>query len=93
MLCLLVFAAYMVARLFINFLFWQQAGALGGAEVMEALRESKDLARSRTELPRVQRPLYRGALIASVWLLVMIGCQRRHRVARDLFPDARCDQR
>ena len=73
MLCLLVFTAYMVARLFINFLFWQQAGALGGPEVMEALRESKDLARSRTELPRMQRPLYRGALIASVWLLVMIG--------------------
>ncbi|MGH8093974.1 MAG: DUF4339 domain-containing protein [Chthoniobacterales bacterium] len=73
MLCLLLFAAYMVARLFINFLFWQQAGALNGAEVMDALRESKDLARSRTELPRMQRPLYRGALIASIWLLVIIG--------------------
>lgn len=72
MLLLLGFAAYMVARLFINFLFWQQAGALGGGDSMEALRESKELARSGTELPRMQRPLYRGALIASLWLLLLI---------------------
>jgi hypothetical protein len=71
-LCLLIFGAYMVARLFINFLFWQQAGALTGGEMMHALRESKELARSRTELPRMQRPLYRGALIASLWLLVLL---------------------
>jgi hypothetical protein len=73
MLCLLLFALYMAGRLFINFLFWQQAGALGGVETMEALRESKELARSRTDLPWMQRPLYRGALIASLWLLVIIG--------------------
>ena len=72
MLCLLIFTAYMVARLFINFLFWQQAGALGGLDSMEALRESKELARSGTERPRMQRPLYRGAIIASLWLLVII---------------------
>jgi hypothetical protein len=73
MLLLLVFTAYMVARLFINFLFWQQAGALGGRDSMEALRESKELARSGTARPRFQRPLYRGATIASVWLLVIIA--------------------
>jgi hypothetical protein len=72
MLLLLIFTAYMVARLFINFLFWQQAGALGGNDAMDALRESKDLARSGADLPRLQRPLYRGAIIASVWLLVII---------------------
>ena len=72
MLLLLIFTAYMVARLFINFLFWQQAGALGGRDSMEALRESKDLARGGTERPRMQRPLYRGAIIASLWLLVII---------------------
>ena len=72
MLLLMVFTVYMVARLFINFLFWQQAGALSGPDAMEALRESKDLARSRTERPRWQRPLYRGAMIASLWLLVII---------------------
>ena len=72
MLSLLFFAVYMVARLFINFLFWQQAGALGGGETIDSLRESKELARSGTELPRLQRPLYRGALIASLWLLLII---------------------
>jgi hypothetical protein len=71
-LLLLIFTAYMVARLFINFLFWQQAGALGERPTIEALQESKDLARSGTERPRAQRPLYRGALIASLWLLVII---------------------
>ncbi len=71
-LLLLIFAAYMVARLFINFLFWQQSGALGGRPTIEALQESKDLARSGTERTRAQRPLYRGAMIASLWLLVVI---------------------
>ena len=71
-LLLLVFAAYMVGRLFINFLFWQQVGALSQAPPIEALQESKDLARSGRELPRMERPLYRGALIASLWLLAII---------------------
>ncbi len=71
-LLLLIFTAYMVARLFINFLFWQQTGALGGRPTIEALQESKDLARSGTELPRAERPLYRGAIIASLWVLVII---------------------
>ncbi len=72
-LALLLFTAYMVARLFINFLFWQQAGALGERPTaIEALQESKDLARSGTERPRAQRPLYRGAMIASLWLLALI---------------------
>ncbi|MEO7167360.1 MAG: DUF4339 domain-containing protein [Chthoniobacterales bacterium] len=71
-LLLLAFTAYMVARLFINFLFWQQAGALGGSDAMEALRESKELARSGQERPRTQRPLFRGAMIASLWLLAII---------------------
>ena len=71
-LLLLIFTAYMVARLFINFLFWQQAGALGERDSMEALRESKELARGGKERPRRQRPLYRGAIIASLWLLVII---------------------
>ena len=72
-LSLLIFTMYMVARLFVNFLFWQQAGALGSSDTMEALRESKDLARGGMRLPRLQRPLYRGALIASVWVLVILA--------------------
>jgi hypothetical protein len=71
-LLLLIFTAYTVARLFINFLFWQQAGVLGRRPTIEALQESKDLARSGTERPRTQRPLYRGAMIASLWLLAII---------------------
>ncbi|HET7512223.1 MAG TPA: DUF4339 domain-containing protein [Chthoniobacterales bacterium] len=71
--CLLIFTVYMVARLFINFLFWQQAGALGTSETVYALRESKELARSQTDRPWMERPLYRGALIASIWLLVILG--------------------
>lgn len=71
-LLLLIFAAYMVARLFINFLFWQQAGTLGARPTIEALQESRELARSGAERPRVERPLYRGAMIASLWLLLLI---------------------
>ncbi len=71
-LLLLIFVAYMVARLFINFLFWQQAGALGGGGSMEALRESKTLARSGRDRPRLERPLHRGALIAALWLLLVL---------------------
>ncbi len=71
-LLLLIFIAYMVARLFINFLFWQQAGVFGEGQALGALQESKDLARSGKELPRAERPLYRGAMIASLWLLAII---------------------
>lgn len=72
-LLLLIFVAYMVARLFINFLFWPQAGALSGMDSMEALGESKELARSGVERPRTERPLFRGAIIASLWLVLIIG--------------------
>ncbi len=72
-LCLLGFTVYTVARLFINFLFWQQAAVLGGDDATEALRESKALARGGTERPWTQRPVFRGAVIASVWLLLIIG--------------------
>jgi hypothetical protein len=72
MLALLIFTACMLARLFINFLFWQPAGALGDRPTIEALQESRELARSETDKPRAQRPLYRGALLASLWLLAII---------------------
>jgi hypothetical protein len=82
MLYLLVgaFMVYMIGRLFINFLFWEQTAALGDHDgAMLALRESKDLARCASDAPRLDRPLYRGVLVASVWLalllLVLIGVQ------------------
>jgi hypothetical protein len=65
------FMVYMNARLFINFLFWQQTVALGTQPPLAALRESKELARCVPEAPRLERPLYRGAIVASVWLLVL----------------------
>jgi hypothetical protein len=66
------FMVYMNARLFINFLFWQQTVVFGTHPPLAALRESKELARSVPEAPRLDRPLYRGAIIASVWLLLLL---------------------
>jgi GYF domain 2 len=66
------FMVYMNARLFINFLFWQQTAVLGSQPPLAALRESKELARSTPEAPRLERPLYRGAIIASIWLLLLL---------------------
>lgn len=66
------FMAYMNARLFINFLFWQQTVVLGNQPPLSALRESKELARSVPEAPWLERPLYRGVIVASVWLLLLL---------------------
>lgn len=66
------FMVYMNARLFVNFLFWQQTAVLGAHPPLAALRESKELARSVPESPRLERPLYRGAIIASIWLLLLL---------------------
>lgn len=68
-----VLQVYMTARLFVNFLFWQQACAVAGKTGLDALLESKQLARSQPKAPRLQRPLYRGALLASLWILVIIA--------------------
>lgn len=66
------FMVYIVARLFINFLFWQQTTALGNQQPFQALRESKELARSLPDAPRFERPLYRGAIAASIWLVLLL---------------------
>ena len=71
-LLVLAFQVYMAGRLFINFMFWQQTSVLGGLDGFEALRESRELARSRKDAPRLQRPLYRGAILASLWLLLLL---------------------
>jgi hypothetical protein len=72
-LLILAFQVYMAGRLFINFMFWQQTSVLGGIDGLEALRESRELARSRKDAPRWQRPLYRGAILASLWLLLLLA--------------------
>jgi hypothetical protein len=71
-LLILAFQFYMVARLFVNFLFWQQSAALAGLDGIEALRESRELARSRRDAPWMDRPLIRGAILASIWVLIVI---------------------
>lgn len=73
------FMAYMIGRLFVNFLFWWQTAAFGDNGALLALRESKELARCASDGPRLDRPLYRGVIVASVWLalllLLFIGVQ------------------
>ena len=64
---LLVFQVWLFARFFINVLFWQQFIVLENATAADALRESRKLARSGRDLPWYQRPLWRGALIVSLW--------------------------
>jgi hypothetical protein len=66
------FMVYMIARLFINFLFWEQTAAFGENGALLALRESRELARCAPEAPRLERPLYRGAIIASLWVLLLL---------------------
>jgi hypothetical protein len=66
------FMVYMNARLFINFLFWEQTAAFGDEGTLVALRESKELARCAPDAPRLDRPLYRGAIVASVWVLLLL---------------------
>ncbi len=72
-LLILTFQLYMVARLFVNFLFWQQSAALAGLDSIEALRESKELARSRRTARWIDRPLARGAILASIWFLIVFA--------------------
>jgi hypothetical protein len=66
------FMVYMIARLFINFLFWEQTAALGHDGALLALRESKELARCAPDAPRLDRPLYRGVVVASGWLVLLL---------------------
>ena len=70
---LLVLQVWMFGRFFVNVLFWQQFAVLENAAFIDSLRESRDLARSGRDLPWFQRPLWRGALIASIWFAVVLA--------------------
>ncbi len=72
-LLLLVVQVMMVARLFANFMFWQQSAVVSGYDGANAIMESKMLARSRRRTRKWQRPLWRGAVLASLWLLVVLA--------------------
>ncbi|MBA2431041.1 MAG: DUF4339 domain-containing protein [Chthoniobacterales bacterium] len=66
------FLAFMVGRLFVNFMFWQQACTIGERDVVESLQESRELGWSGVERPRLERPLFRGAILAALWVLVLL---------------------
>lgn len=69
-LILLIFQVWMFGRVFINFLFWQQAAVLEDLGVTDSLRRSKEIAHSRPELSWWRRPKGRGAILASIWCLL-----------------------
>jgi hypothetical protein len=70
---LLILQVWMFGRFFVNVLFWQQFAVLENAGFIESLRESRDLARSGRDFPWFQRPLWRGAFIASIWFAVVLA--------------------
>lgn len=72
-LIILAFQVYVTARLWVNYMFWQQTSVLERCDGLEALRESKALARSRRSEPWFSRPLTRGAILVSIWLLVLLA--------------------
>ena len=72
-LALLILQVWMFGRFFVNVLFWQQFTVLENAGFIDSLRESRDLARSGRDLPWFQRPLWRGAFIASIWFAVVLA--------------------
>ena len=72
-LALLVVQVWMFGRFFVNVLFWQQSAVLENAGFIDSLRESRNLARSGHDLPWFQRPLWRGALIASLWFAFVLA--------------------
>ena len=72
-LVLLVLQVWMFGRFFINVLFWQQFAVLENAGFIDSLRESRNLARSRRDLPWFQRPLWRGVFIASLWFAFVLA--------------------
>jgi GYF domain 2 len=72
---LAIFQIWLFTRFFINVLFWQQFAVLENASAVDALRASRSLARSGRDLSWYQRPLWRGALIVSVWYAFVIAIE------------------
>src|SRR5438067_2782189 len=72
-LALLILQVWMFSRFFVNVLFWQQFAVLENAGFIDVLRFSRNLARSGRDLPWFERPLWRGALIASLWFAFVLA--------------------
>jgi len=87
---LLVLQVWLFSRFFINVLFWQQFAVLENLDPGDALRESRKLARSGRNLRFFQRPLWRGALIVSIWIgfVLAITVIPQWQMLRDYFLQA-----
>ena len=72
-LSLLVLQVWLFSRFFIKVLFWQQFAVLENLNAADALGASRKLARSGRDLAWYQRPLWRGALVVSVWFAFALG--------------------
>jgi hypothetical protein len=72
---LAIFQIWLFTRFFINVLFWQQFAVLENATAVDALRASRNLARSGRDLPWYQRPLWRGAFVVSFWYAFVIAIE------------------
>jgi hypothetical protein len=70
---LLTLQVWMFGRFFVNVLFWQQFAVLENAAFIDSLRESRNLARSGRDVPWFQRPMWRGAFIASIWCAFVLA--------------------
>ena len=70
---LLILQVWMFGRFFVNVLFWQQFTVLENDGFIDSLRQSRDLARSGGDLPWFQRPMWRGAFIASIWFAFVLA--------------------
>jgi hypothetical protein len=84
---LLVFQVWLFGRFFINVLFWQQFTVLENANATDALRESRNLARGGRDLSWYQRPVWRGALVVSIWFafVLAITIVPQWQMLRDYF--------
>jgi hypothetical protein len=72
-LALMVLQVWMFGRFFVNVLFWQQFAVLENAPFIDTVRDSRNLALSGQGLPWFQRPLWRGAFIASLWFAFVLA--------------------
>jgi uncharacterized protein DUF4339 len=72
---LAVFQIWLFTRFFINVLFWQQFAVLENATAADALRASRNLGRSGRDLPWHQRPVWRAAIIVSLWYAFLIAVE------------------
>jgi hypothetical protein len=86
-LLLLVFQVLITLRLFTNFLFWQQFAVLEQSNISDTVRQSKELGRSGRDRPWFQRPLWRGAVLASLWcaMVMVLNIEFEWQMLRTYF--------